>query len=90
MNYVSLNPSSVITMLFVIYSEIWAPLILGESEDDQHFIAFLAREVVEDWELLCCVQFYISSAQGYDLPLFYLNSLRTRDVFIRCHSLKDE
>lgn len=62
MSYVSLSPSSVIIMLFVIYSEIWAPLTLAESEDGQHFVAFLAKEMVEDWELLCDVQFYIYSA----------------------------
>lgn len=90
MSYVSLSPSYAITMLFVMYSEIWAALILAESVDDQHFIAFIAKEMVEDWELLCSLQFYIYSAQGYDLPLFYLNSLGTRDLFIRCHSLKDD
>lgn len=77
-------------MLLVVHLEIWAPLILAESEDGQYFIAFLAKEMVEDWEPLCSVQFFIYSAQGYNLPLFYLNSLATRDLFIRCHSLKDD
>lgn len=90
MSDVSLSPSYVVTMLFVMYSEIWAPLILAECEDGQHFIAFVAKEMVGDWELLCSLQFYIYSAQGYDLPLFYLNLVATRDLFIRCHSPKDD
>lgn len=36
------------------------------------------------------MQLNIYNVQGYDLPLFYLNSLRTRDLFIRCHSLKED
>lgn len=53
MSYVSVSPSSVTITLFVIYSEIWALWILAESENGERFIAFLEKEMVEDWELLC-------------------------------------
>lgn len=90
MSNVSFSPSYVNTMLFVTYSEIWAPLILAQYEGGQRFIAFVAKEMVGEWELLRSLQLYIYSVKGYDLPLFYLNSLGTGDLFIRCHSLKED
>lgn len=73
-----------------MYSEMWNPLILAEFEDGQHFIALVAKEMVGEWELLLSLQLHTYSMQGYDLPLFYLNLLGTRDLFIRCHSLKED
>lgn len=66
------------------------PFVLAEFEDCHHFIAFVAKEMVGEWELSRFLQLYIYNVQGYDLPLFYLNSLATRDLFIRCHSLKED
>lgn len=63
---------------------------MAEFEDGQVFVAVVAKEMVGDWELLLFLQLYIYSIQGYDLPLFYLNLLGTRDLFIRCHSLKED
>lgn len=65
-------------------------MILAEFEGGQHFIASVAKEMLGEWELLCSLQLYIYNVQGYDLSLFYLNSLGTRDLFIRCHTLKED
>lgn len=54
--------------------------MLADFEDGQHFVAFIAKGMVGQWELLRSPQLCIYSVQRYDLPLFYLNSVGTRDL----------
>lgn len=51
---------------------------------------FVAKEMLGQWEPFHSLQLHIHSVQRYDLLLFCLNSLGTRDLFIRCHTLKED